>query len=210
MVSDLKTGTTTVGVLGKDVVVLASDQRVSLGHITYDDDMNKLSKITPLVALTNAGSVGDNMTLVRYMRSQAKMYEIEREIPMSTKAVVTLLANILSGNRYYPYEVQFVIGGCTSIPELYEVTPMGAILKRDKYAVSGSGTEPALTTLDLGYKPSMAEKDAVKLAIRAIGSGKKRDIYSGGSSVSVMILDSKGIRELDSKAVEKIQKEDAN
>ena len=31
----------------------------------------------------------------------------------------------------------------------------------DKYAVSGSGTEPALVTLDNGYKKGMGEKEAV-------------------------------------------------
>ncbi len=207
LVSDLKTGTTTVGVLTPEVVVLATDMRVSLGHIAYDDETNKLSKITDAIGLTNAGSVGDTMTIVRYLRSQAKMYEIEREIRMSTKAMVTLLANILSGNRYYPFEVQFVVGGHTGNPELYEVTPLGAILKREKFAVSGSGTEPAMTTLDLGYRDGMTEKDAVKLAIKAIASGKRRDIYSGGASVNVMIIDQKGVRELDAKTVEKISKE---
>ncbi len=205
--NDLKTGTTTVGVLTPTGIVLAADLRVSYGHIAYDDDVNKLSKITDFVGLTNAGSVGDTMLVVRYLRSQAKMYEIEREIKMSTRAMVTLLANVLANNRYYPYEVQFVVGGYTSAPELYEVTPLGAVLKREKYAVSGSGTEPALTTLDLGYREGMTEKDAVKLAIQAVQSGKRRDIFSGGRSVSVMIIDQNGIRELNEKTVEKIIKE---
>ncbi|MBS3060963.1 MAG: proteasome subunit beta [Candidatus Diapherotrites archaeon] len=207
MVLDLKTGTTTVGVLTPEAVILATDQRVSLGHIAYDDETNKLSKITDFIGVTNAGSVGDTMTIVRYLKSQAKMYEIEREIRISTKALVTLMANILSGNRYYPFEVQFVVGGFTGQPELYEVTPFGAILKRDKFAVSGSGTEPAMTALDLGYSENMSEKEGIKLAIRAISAGKRRDIFSGGRSVNVMVIDQKGIRELDEKTVEKISKE---
>jgi proteasome beta subunit len=205
--NQLKTGTTTIGIVATDCVILAADQRVSLGHIAYDDETNKLSKITDFIAVTNAGSVGDTMTLVRYLKSQAKMYEIEREIRMSTKALVTLMSNILAGNRYYPYEVQFVVGGCTEKPELYEVTPMGAALKRDKFAVSGSGTEPAMTALDLGYKPDMPEKDAVKLAIRAISAGKRRDIFSGGRSLNVMVIDKAGVRELDEKTLDRLAKE---
>lgn len=207
MVLDIKTGTTTVGLVANDCVVLAADQRVSLGHIAYDDETNKLSKITDYIAVTNAGSVGDNMTIVRYLKSQAKMYEIEREIKMSTKALVTLLSNILAGNRYYPYEVQFVVGGCTDKPELYEVTPMGAALKRDKFAVSGSGTEPAMTALDLGYRPDLNEKDAIKLAMRAIAAGKRRDIFSGGKSLNIIVVDKAGVRELDEKTIDRLAKE---
>ncbi|MBU0635554.1 proteasome subunit beta [Candidatus Micrarchaeota archaeon] len=203
MISDLKTGTTTIGLIARDSVVLAADMRASLGHIAYDEENDKLSEITPHTGLTNAGSVGDTMTIVRYLRNHAKMYALERETEITTKGLVTFLSNILSGNRYYPFEVQFVIGGVVPQSSLFEVTPLGAMLERKKYAVSGSGTEMALSTLDLNYKTDMEENDAIELAVRAIGQGKRRDIFSGGKSISVMVIDSKGIRRVPQKIIEK-------
>lgn len=206
MANDLKTGTTTIGLIAKDCVVLAADMRASLGHIAYDEENDKLSELTDKIALTNAGSVGDTMTLVRYMKSHARMYEMEREIEITTKGLSTYLSNLLAGNRYYPFEVQFVIGGINPKPELFEVTPMGAMLQRSKYAVSGSGTELALTTLDLNYKPEMGENEAIELAVQAISSGQRRDIFSGGKGVSVLVIDGNGCRRVPVKTIEKIIK----
>lgn len=210
MASDLKTGTTTVGLIAKDSIVLAADMRASLGHIAYDEENQKLSQIARMIGLTNAGSVGDTMTVVRFLKSQAKMYELENEIEIPTKALVTYLANVLAGNRYYPYEVQFVVGGTNPKPQLFEVTPFGAVLERSKYAVSGSGTELALTTLDLNYKEGLEENEAIGLAVQAIMSGQKRDIFSGGKGVSVMVIDKNGCRFMPVKTVEKFIKEKTN
>ena len=210
MATDLKTGTTTVGLVARESVVLAADMRASLGHIAYDEENQKLSQIARAIALTNAGSVGDTMTIVRFLKSQAKMYEMENETEIPTKALVVYLANVLSGNRWNPYEVQFVVGGTNPKPQLFEVTPFGAVLERGKYAVSGSGTEMALTTLDLNYKDGLDENEAVGLAVQAVLSGQKRDIFSGGKSVSVLVIDKNGCRFVPPKTVEKAIKEKTN
>ncbi len=202
-IRDFKTGTTTVGLIATDSVVLAADMRASFGHIAYDEESQKLYKITDRIGVTNAGSVGDSLTLVRFLRSQARLYEIERDIKITPKALVTYLSNILNANRYYPFSAQFVMGGLNNGPELFEITPYGGILKRDKFAVSGSGTEPAMTTLDQNYKKGMTEEEGIAVAIKAVNAGKTRDIYSGGKSISVMVITEKGIRDLKDSEVQK-------
>lgn len=203
MKDDFKTGTTTVGLIATDRVVLAADMRASFGHIAYDEESKKLYKITDNIAVTNAGAVGDSLALIRFLRSQARLYEIERDSKITPKAIVTYLSNVLNANRYYPFAAQFVLGGINDGPEIYELTPYGGVLKREKFAVSGSGTEPAMTTLDQNYKKGMTEDEGIALAVKAVRAGKKRDIYSGGKSVSVMVIDKKGIKELSGTEVQK-------
>jgi len=200
---DFKTGTTTVGLIASEVVVLAADMRASFGHIAYDEESKKLYKITDNIAVTNAGAVGDSLTMIRFLKSQAGLYEIERNSKITPKAIVTFLSNVLNANRYYPFAAQFVLGGINDGPELYELTPYGGILPRKKFAVSGSGTEPAMTTLDQNYKKGMSEEAGIALAVKAVNAGRKRDIYSGGVSVSVMVISKKGIRELNDTEVQK-------
>jgi len=204
----LKTGTTTVGLIVKDAVILAADMRASMGHLAYDEESQKLYKITDEIALTNAGGVGDSLTLIRFTRSQAQLYEIERETKITPNALAALLSNVLNASRYYPFSVQFLLGGINNGPELFELAPCGGVLKRDKYAASGSGTELALATLDQNYRKDMGVEEGIKAAIKAIQAGKKRDIYSGGVSISVMVIEKKGIRELTPEEVKKYQKED--
>jgi len=200
----LKTGTTTVGIVAKDAIVFAADMRASMGHLAYDEESPKVYKITDNVALTTAGIVGDILTMLRFVKSQAKLYEIERETKMTPNAMVNLLSNVLNANRFYPYGIQFLIGGVNKQAELYELTPDGGILKRESFAVSGSGTEIAMTVLDQNYKEGIEEQAAIELAIRAVAAAKKRDIYSGGKSISVMVVSRKGTRELQEKEVKKI------
>ncbi len=203
-IQDIKTGTTTVGLIFDGGVVLASDKLASMGHIAYEEDSEKIYKINEEVALTNAGNVGDSLTIIRFLRSQAKVYELERGEKMSAKAAATLLSNVLNSSRYYPFIVQFIIGGFNAKPALFDVTPYGAVLERKTYAISGSGTEPALTALDLGFKEKMGEKEAIALAVRAVEAGKRRDIYSGGKGVIVFVVDSKGVRQMPEETIGKV------
>ena len=202
----LKTGTTTVGLTTKDSVVLAADMRASMGHLAYDEEVTKIYKITDNVALTIAGSVGDALALVRYLRSHAKLFEIERETKITPKAVASLLSNVLNGNRYYPFIFQPILAGVNNKPELFELTPYGGIMEKMNYALTGSGTTFAMTTLDREWKKGLTEKEAIDLAIRAVKSSTHRDIYSGGDSITVAVIDDKGYREIDSSEVEKIMK----
>jgi len=43
---------------------------------------------------------------------------------------------------------------------------------------------------------NMNSEEAIRLGVRAIEAGKKRDIYSGGKSVTVFVVDKQGVREI--------------
>lgn len=203
----MKTGTTTVGVITRSGVVLGADRQATMGNLGYDLEAKKLYKITDSIAVTNAGSVGDSLTIIRFLRSKAKLYETNRETPITPKALTTFLSNVLNANRYFPFAVQFIIGGLVGKPLLFEVTPYGGILEREQYATSGSGTQIALAVLDQQYKKDLSLEEGIDLAVKAISASKKRDIYTGGRTISIMVIDSKGARELPESEVKKfIQK----
>jgi len=200
---EVKTGTTTVGLVGKDIIVLAADQRATMGHLVYDDEAQKLYKITEHIGVTNAGAVGDSLVIIRFLRSHANLYEIERQTRVTAKALASYLSNILNSTRFYPFAVQFLLGGVNQKPELFEVTAFGGVLERKKYAASGSGTELALTTLDQEFKPGMTEEEGVALAVKAVKSGTRRDVFSGGKVISVMVIDKDTIRTLSEQDIKK-------
>jgi len=207
---DLKTGTTTVGIITENAVVLAADMRASMGHLAYDEEAQKIYEITERIAVTNAGSVGDSLTVIRFLKSHANLYEVERETMITPKALAAYLSNVLNANRYYPFIAQFILGGVNNEPELFEITPFGGILERKSYAVSGSGTELALSVLDQQYKTGLTENEGIALCVKAVSAAKKRDIYSGGVSISVMVIDQNGVRQIDDAKVKKFIENKAN
>ena len=202
-VESKKTGTTTVGVKGNDYVLLAADQQATMGYIASDDDAVKIYRITDYIAVTISGTVGDSLAIIRFLRAQANLYEIERGTRMTPKALTSMLSNVLNGNRYYPFIFMPIVGGVNEKPELYEVTPFGDVMEKKKYAVTGSGTEFALSALDVDYKEGMTKDDALALAVKAVSISRNRDIHSGGRSITVAIIDKDGYREVDTKEVEK-------
>jgi len=200
---EIKTGTTTIGLIAKNAVVLAADMKASMGHLSYDEETQKIYKISKKLGLTIAGSVGDALTIVRFLRTQAKLFHIEREVEMTPKAAATLLSNVLNSNRFYPFMCQFILGGLNKKPTFFDLDPSGGLLERKKYAVTGSGTEIALSVLDNFFKDGLEVEDAIKVAIKAIEAAKRRDNYSGGFAVRVMVITDKGIEE---KVVKDIKK----
>lgn len=199
----LKTGTTTVGVKAVDATILAADMKATMGNIAAELTATKIFKINDRIAMAIAGSQGDCQTIVRFLKSQAKLYEMERESPLSTKAAITFLANILNGNRYYPYLSYFIMGGFNKEPELYTTDMVGGFSEVDKFTSVGSGFELAYGVLEHSYKENMDQDDAIRLAVNAVKVARKRDIYSGGEGVKVFVIDVKGARELSEKEVEK-------
>jgi len=189
----LKSGTTIVGLKTNEFVIIASDKQTTSGYMASNLDTQKVFPITSNTALALAGTVGDAAQMIRVLKMQASMYENERNKKMSTKALITLTANILNANRYYPYMAVFIMGGYIDTPELFSIDAVGGISDHKKYTTSGSGSDFAMGILDNKYKEKMSKEDAINLVTEAIRSSKKRDIYTGGEKTDIYIIDKKGI-----------------
>lgn len=191
-----KTGTTTVAILAKDSIVLAADMQATMGNLQSNTEMTKIYKINDQLAVTIAGSVGDALVLVRFLKVQASLFDLEHKTPMTPKACATLLSNILNANKMIPYVTQFILAGSVGGLALYNIDIAGGIVEEKDFSYSGSGSELALSVLDSHYKKGLTTEDAVKLAKDAITSAKKRDIYTGGQGIKVVIVKKDRIEEL--------------
>jgi proteasome beta subunit len=189
-----KTGTTTVGIIAKDGIVLAADMQASMGNLSISNNTTKIYKINDSIAITIAGSVGDAMVLIRYLQNHANLYELEHKRQLNTKSCVTLLSNILNSSKMIPFYSQLLVAGADR--ELYSLDMLGGYNKEDNFSFSGSGSELALSTLDKLYKPNLSIKDAIDVARDAITSAKKRDIFTGGDGIKVFVIKKEGIEEL--------------
>ncbi|NJE26752.1 archaeal proteasome endopeptidase complex subunit beta [Thermococcus sp. MV5] len=197
-------GTTTVGIVCSDGVVLAADRRASLGNMVISREVTKIFQVDDHLVLAGAGSVGDILSLVRVLRAQARLYKAKVGKEMSTKALATLTSNVLSGRRYFPYFGWFLIGGYDESPKLYSVDMAGGITE-DKYVSAGSGMEFAYSVLDNEYNEKITIKKGVKLAIKAINTAIKRDVFTG-DGIMVVVISEEGYKELSKEEVEKILK----
>lgn len=173
-------GTTTVGVLCDGGVVLASESRATMGSFIASSSAKKIYQVDDLVGLTTAGAVGDAQSLVRMVQVEVRLYKMQRGESMTVKAVTSMLANILSSRRYYPFMVQLVMGGVDRYgPRIYSLDALGGQIEEREVVATGSGSPIAYGVLESMYKPGISIEDGTVLAARAIHNAMKRDSASG-------------------------------
>ncbi len=199
---EVETGTTTLGLVCKDGVVLAADRRATAGTLIAHKHTKKVYKLDENLGLTTAGLVGDLQVLARYITAEVELYKLKRGVTMPVEACATLTANILSGSRFYPYWVQLVIGGWDRAGgHVYSLDAAGGSLP-DKFVSSGSGSPYVYGVLEDHFKDDMSTEDGANLAIRAVTAAMKRDAVSG-EGIDVAIITKDGFKMLDDKEVEK-------
>ncbi len=195
-------GTTTIGIVCKDGVVLASESRVTMGNFISSKEGKKIYQIDDLVGMTIAGGVGDAQNLVRTITVEAKLYKMRRGKPMTVAAISTLLSNILNSNRYYPYFVQLMIGGVDDdTASLYSLDAVGGQIEERLATAQGSGSPMAFGVIEDRYREKMPIKEGIDLAIRALSSAIKRDSASG-NEMHVVTITKEGFTEVNKDDVE--------
>ncbi|MEA2032438.1 MAG: archaeal proteasome endopeptidase complex subunit beta [Euryarchaeota archaeon] len=180
IMDQLKKGTTTVGLICRDGVVLASEKRATMGSFIASKAARKIYQVDDRMGLTTAGIVGDAQTLVRLISVEARLYKTRRQEPMTVKAMTTLLSNVLNGQRMFPYLVQLLVGGIDRKgAHIYSVDPFGGNTDEREIAATGSGSPIAYGVLEDKYSKDMPLEEGVTLATQALRSAMKRDSASG-------------------------------
>jgi proteasome beta subunit len=187
-------GATTIGVVCRDGVILASEKRVAYGYLVVSKGGKKVFRITDQLGAACAGLVSDMQILVREVEAQANLFSMDVGRRISVRSAAKLMANILFNRRYAPLITQTIIAGLDEEgPSLYVLDVLGSVIP-DKYAVVGSGTEIAVGVLEEGYKEEMKLKEAKELVTRAIKSAISRDIMSG-DGIDFLVITKEGIAE---------------
>ncbi len=177
----LKTGTTTMGVVCKDGVVLATESQATMGYLVATKEAVKLFKITDRIGMTIAGSVADCQQIVKTLTALVSLRELEIGKPMSVKAAAQLTAVLLFQNRLFPYYSALLIGGFDSEgTHLYSLDPFGSLIEEKNFTSVGSGSVVGFGVLEAGYRDNMTVKEGIDLIKRAVDAARKRDIASGG------------------------------
>lgn len=196
-------GTTTIGLICQNGVVFAAERRATMGSFIATKAARKIYQIDDLIAMTTAGVVGDAQTLVRWMTVEAKLYKMRRQESMTVGAITTLLSNILSAYRYYPFFVQLLVGGLDKKgPSLYSIDPLGGAIEEREIVATGSGSPIAYGVLEDRYRRNMSLDEGIDLAIRALAAAMKRDSASG-NGIEVVTITPEGYKVLDEEEIKK-------
>ncbi len=196
-------GTTTVGLVCSDGVVLATDTRVTAGGFIAHKRGKKLLKIDDNIAMTISGGVADAQNVVDTLKYYTNLYRIEKGRPMPVKAAAQVVSNVLFSSRLYPFIADVLVGGVDpSGGSLYNVDFFGS-MNKEKMIATGSGSPVAYGILEAEFKEGVTVAKAYPLAAKAIIAATRRNVATG-DHFDVAILDKEGFRELSEQEKDKL------
>lgn len=196
-------GTTTIGLVFSDGVILSTEKRAIMGFMIASKKAKKVYQVADRIGMTTAGGVGDAQQLARILTVECSLYQIRRSRPITVGASATLLSNYLNQNRVFPYYVQLLVGGVDEHgPSVYSVDALGGSTKEEEIVATGSGSPMAYGVLEDRFKSQMTEQEAIDLSIRALKAAMKRDAGSG-EGVHVVVITKDKYQELSEDMLKK-------
>jgi len=202
----IKTGTTTVGIVCKEGVVLAADKRSSAGYMVANRRQEKLVIINERVAVAQAGLVSDAQLLSRLLTAELKLKDLRTGRQSTATEAANLLAGMLYSNIRKPAMFQSIVGFLLAGSDqhghhLFELGIDGSITKNPDFASDGSGSIFALGVLETLYKKDMSIDEGIDLAIKSVNAALKRDIATG-NGIDIITVTADGTKKVLTKELE--------
>jgi len=210
----LKTGTTILGIVCKDGVVMAADRQTTAGHVIMNKHKEKVVQLNDYLVFAACGLAAASDRIKKILPAELKLKELRSKSRPSIRESANLLSSIVYSTirqpSMIPDEMGALIGGVNTdgSTELYTIDPAGSIHKVEDYDANfGSGMQYVLGFLERQYKEGISVEEGVKLAVEAVKSSTQRDTGSG-HGIDVFTLTSKGIKKVVSQEIQPLFKED--
>src|SRR3989344_7220826 len=196
----MKTGTTTIGIICKDGVILAADKRATAGNFIADKKAQKIHQVADTMGVTIAGLVSDAQLLIKLIRAELQLKKLRTNKETTVSEAANLVAGLTYGNirrpSMLPGIVGFIVGGRDDTGYyLFNIGPDGSVSQEPEYTSDGSGSVFALGVLETSYRKGMSIDEGVKLAAKALHAAVQRDSASG-SGFDMMTITKEGYKKI--------------
>jgi len=213
--SVLKTGTSIVGIVCKDGIVMAGDRKVTLGgQIVVSKNEQKVIQINDYIVASFTGNASDAQMLQKVIAAELRLKHLRSKTRPTVKESANLLTMLTFRNIRQFSTIPSIAGTLVAgfnedgSCELYTIEPAGSIMKVEDYDANlGSGMPYMLGLLERQYKKDMTIKEGVNLAIEALKSSTQRDTASG-SGIDVFAITKEGIKHEIKQTIEATYKEE--
>jgi proteasome beta subunit len=211
----LKTGTSLVGIVCKDGIVMAGDRKTTAGgSIVMSKNTQKVVPINNNWVISGTGSASDIEILKKIVSAQLRLKELRDRKKPTTREAANLVSAISYNNIRQPSMIPFIagimLGGADEDgkTELYSIEPAGSVTKIEDFDANfSSGMPYILGLLERQYKKGMTIEEGVKLAIEAIKSSSERDTASG-FGIDVFTITKEGIKQTTKQKSEAVYTEE--
>lgn len=202
----MKSGTSIVGLVCKDGIILAGDRRATAGaQIVMSKHSPKVVQVNDYIAVAGTGVASDIDLNQRVFAAELKLKELKTKSRPSVKEAATFFGMMAYRNIRTPSMIMSIVGMLVAgvnedgTAELYTVEPAGGVYPVEDYDANfSSGMPYILGLLERQYKPGMSIEEGIKLAKECIKSAMERDPASG-NGIDVFTLTKEGVKHVVSE-----------
>ena len=214
--SVLKTGTSILGIVCKDGIVMASDRQLTAGNLVVGKREQKAVQINDYLVASWTGMASDAQLLQKIIAAELKLKHLRSKTRPTVKEAANLIGMLSYRNIRQFSTIPSVAGTLVAgfnedgTTELYSVEPAGTVTKVEDYDANFSSGMPfILGLLERQYRPEITIKEGINLAIECIKSSSQRDVGSG-FGIDVFTITKDGIKHVVKQKVEEEYVEEKN
>jgi len=197
----MKSGTSIVGIVCKDGVVVAGDRRSTAGgQIIMSKKSPKVVKVNDYIVVAGTGVASDIDLNQRVFAAELKIKELKTKTRPSVKEAATLFGMMAYRNIRTPSMIMSIVGMLVAgvnkdgKTELYTVEPAGGVYPVEDYDANfSSGMPYILGLLENKYKKDLSVSEGVGLAKDCMKAAMERDPASG-NGMDVFTVTKDGIK----------------
>jgi len=178
--------TTCVALRFADGVVMAGDRRATSGNVISHRSMEKVVSADKFSGVAIAGTAGPAMEMIKLFQLQLEHYEKVEGQLLSLEGKANQLSMMVRGNLpaamqglivvpiFAGYDLQKGYG------RLWDYDPTGGRYEEREFVATGSGSVHAGAVIKVGWRTSMSQEAAVRLALKSLWEAADSDSATGG------------------------------
>ncbi|MEK6968089.1 MAG: archaeal proteasome endopeptidase complex subunit alpha [Nanoarchaeota archaeon] len=174
----VKQGSTAIGIVAKNGVVLVTDKRI-VDKLVVAETVEKIFQVDDHIGATASGILSDARVLVERAQLRAQQHKVTFDSPVDILSIVKDICNLkqitTQSGGLRPFGVSLLIAGIDQTgPKLFETDPTG-IFFQYKATVIGEGETEIEDMLHKTYKDDLTVDEAIKLGIKHLSDFLNKD-----------------------------------
>ena len=167
----VKQGSTAIGIVCKDGVVLIADKRI-VDPLIIPESVEKIFMIDDHIIATASGILSDARVLIERAQIKAQQHQVTFDTPVDVDEIVKDVCNLkqmcTQSGGLRPFGVALLIAGVDQQnPKLFETDPTGIFFQFKAAAIGEAETEVE-EILKKEYRETMSVDDGIKLGLGAL------------------------------------------
>jgi len=167
----VKRGTTAVGIVYSDGVLLAVDKNIEY-PLLVPESIEKIYQVDEHIGAASSGLIADARRMIEDMRLESQRNRIVYDEEISVSELTRRISDTSQIYTQYggirPFGCALLIAGVNSLgKQLFETDPSGAYAEYKATAI-GSGKKEVEKFFEKAYKEDMTREEAIKLAVDAL------------------------------------------